>query len=472
VGATDQLGGARDVVNQPSYAGASLLQLAAAPSGKPLSVSQLSALARQLIERNLPLLWVAGEISNSSRAPSGHWYFSLKDERAQVRCVMFRSRLQGLDWTPANGMHVEVRAAPSLYEPRGEFQLTVDFMRRAGLGALFERFTRLKERLEGEGLFATQRKRALPRHPRRIGIVTSPRAAALRDVLTTLQRRMPAVPVVIYPTLVQGDGAAQQIVAALRAAGSRAECDVLILCRGGGSIEDLWCFNEEAVARAICACPVPVVSGVGHETDFTIADFVADVRAPTPTGAATLVTADRIELSGALRMLARRMARCVRHAMEQGTQQADFLARRLVHPGRRVQERLRHVAQLRARLDGAWQRAVQVIALPLTHAAHRLQAAAPDCMRLAERQRQLRARLARAMEVELERRERALERLRVHLLHLDPREVLNRGYSIVRREDGSIVRTARAVQPGERLGVEFAQGSARTRVEDVEPGQP
>jgi exodeoxyribonuclease VII large subunit len=447
------------------------LQLAAAAAGKPLSVSQLSALARQLIERNLPLLWVAGEISNCSRAPSGHWYFSLKDERAQVRCVMFRSRLQGMDWTPANGMQVEVRAAPSLYEPRGEFQLNVDFMRRAGLGALFERFTRLKARLEAEGLFAAQRKRTLPRHPRCIGIVTSARAAALRDVLSTLRRRMPSVPVVIYPTLVQGDGAAQQIVAALRTAGQRAECDVLILCRGGGSIEDLWCFNEEAVARAICACPVPVVSGVGHETDFTIADFVADVRAPTPTGAAALVTADRAELSGALRLLARRMARCVRHALEQGTQQSDFLGKRLVHPGKRVQERLRHLQQLRARLAAAWQRGTERRALPLAHAAHRLLGAAPDCARLAAEQRRLQTRLVRAARLELERRAQRLERVRAHLLHLDPREVLQRGYSIVRRKDGSIVRAARGVQPGERLALEFARGSAHARVEDVEPGE-
>ena len=250
-------------MNEGRDSGPDELQLAAAPSGRPLSVTQLNAMARQLVERSLPLLWVAGEISNFTRAASGHCYFSLKDERAQVRCVLFRSRVQGLEWTPGNGMQVEVRAAPSLYEPRGEFQLNVDFMRRAGLGALFEKFARLKERLEREGLFDRRLKRPLPRHPASVGVVTSSRGAALRDVLTTLRRRMPAIEVVIYPTLVQGEGAAQQIVAALASAGARAECDVVIVCRGGGSIEDLWCFNDEAVARAIRACPIPVVSGVG-----------------------------------------------------------------------------------------------------------------------------------------------------------------------------------------------------------------
>ena len=259
------------------------LEAAARVAGAPLSVTRLNALARRTLEQRLPLLWVAGEISNYTRAPSGHCYFTLKDERAQVRCVMFRTRAQALDWRPANGAQVEVRALPSFYEARGEFQLTVEFMRRAGLGVLFERFARLKARLAAEGLFVAQRKRALPRFPARIGLVTSPAGAALRDVLITLRRRMPRIPIVLYPTPVQGEGAAAQIAAMLGLAGRRGECDVLILCRGGGSIEDLWSFNEEAVARAIVACPIPVVCGVGHETDFTIADFVADVRAATPT---------------------------------------------------------------------------------------------------------------------------------------------------------------------------------------------
>jgi exodeoxyribonuclease VII large subunit len=457
-------------VNHDFEAKPGLLQLAAAPAGgRPLSVTQLNSMARQFIERNLPLLWVAGEISNYQRAASGHCYFSLKDERAQVRCVLFRTRAQLLDWSPANGMQVEVRAAPSLYEPRGEFQLTVDFMRRAGLGALYERFGRLKDKLEREGLFAPQRKRPLPRHPRRIGIVTSPRAAALRDVLITLRRRMPVIGVIVYPAPVQGDGATQQLVAALRTAAARAECDVLILCRGGGSIEDLWSFNEEALARAIAACSIPVVSGVGHETDFTIADFVADARAPTPTAAAALVTLDRAELLTAVRAFAARLRRCAWHVLDQRTQQADFLARRLVHPGNRIDERLRHLAHLRARLDAAFQRAAQRRALPLARVAHRLRVAGPDCERLLADQRHLQRRLAAAQSVALERREARLERLQSHLQHLDPRQVLERGYSIVTRADGSIVRAAQEVQPGDAVGLEFARGRARARVQDVEP---
>src|SRR5574340_462515 len=268
-----------------------------------ISVSELNRSARQILEQRLPLLWVAGEISNFTQAASGHWYFSLKDDKAQVRCAMFRMKSQYLDWLPENGMQVEVRAQPTLYEPRGEYQLAVENMRRAGLGALYEAFEKLKGRLEKEGLFAAARKKALPAFPRRIGIITSPAAAALRDVLTTLRRRMPNIPVLIYPVPVQGEGAAQKIAAAIQLAGQRRECDVLILCRGGGSIEDLWAFNEEVVARAIAACEIPVICGVGHETDFTIADFAADRRAPTPTAAAELATPHRADLLQRLAVL-------------------------------------------------------------------------------------------------------------------------------------------------------------------------
>ena len=456
-------------MNEGRDSGPDELQLAAAPSGRPLSVTQLNAMARQLVERSLPLLWVAGEISNFTRAASGHCYFSLKDERAQVRCVLFRSRVQGLEWTPGNGMQVEVRAAPSLYEPRGEFQLNVDFMRRAGLGALFEKFARLKERLEREGLFDRRLKRPLPRHPASVGVVTSSRGAALRDVLTTLRRRMPAIEVVIYPTLVQGEGAAQQIVAALASAGARAECDVVIVCRGGGSIEDLWCFNEESVARAIRACPIPVVSGVGHETDFTIADFVADARAATPTAAAALVSPDRAELGTAVQALSSRMGRCLQHALDQRAQQTDFLARRLVHPGRRIAERIGHLQHLRARLGVALQRTTQRLALPLARAGHRLQAAVPDLAGLRAEQVHLQRRLVRAFDVESKRREADLDRLASHLHHLDPRQVLERGYSIVTRDDGAIVRSAGELQPGDAVSMEFGHGRARGRIQDVEP---
>ncbi len=267
--------------------------------GRVLSVRELNLAAKQLIEGGLPLLWVRGEISNFVSAASGHWYFSLKDEAAQVRCVMFRHKSQYLDFKPANGMQVEVLALATLYEARGDFQLTLEKMRPAGLGALYEAFERLKAKLEGEGLFDAERKRDLPLLPKQIGIVTSLQAAALRDVLRTLANRMPSVPVLLYPVPVQGEGAGQKIAQAIRTASQRAECDVLIVCRGGGSIEDLWAFNEEVVARAIAASHIPVVSGVGHETDFTIADFVADLRAATPTAAAQAVVPDRAGIAPA-----------------------------------------------------------------------------------------------------------------------------------------------------------------------------
>ena len=268
----------------------------AVPAAPILRVSALNRSVRDLLEHRLPLAWVAGEVSNFVQARSGHLYFSLKDSAAQVRCVMFRSRGMLLDWQPRDGMQVEVRALVTLYEPRGDFQLNVEFMRPAGLGALYEAFLRLRDKLEREGLFDPSAKRPLPAHPRAIGVITSRAAAALRDVLTTLRRRNPSIPVVVYPTAVQGEGAPAEIVAALAAAGRRGECDVLILCRGGGSIEDLWAFNDERVARAVRASPIPVVAGVGHETDFTIADFAADVRAPTPTAAAELVSPPRDQL--------------------------------------------------------------------------------------------------------------------------------------------------------------------------------
>ncbi|MEO8101106.1 MAG: exodeoxyribonuclease VII large subunit, partial [Betaproteobacteria bacterium] len=267
-------------------------QLPGAPSGRRgevIAVSELNRRVRGLLEANLALLWVSGELSNVMRAASGHWYFSLKDATAQVRCVMFRHRAAAIGFTPENGMQVEIRALPSLYEPRGEFQLGVETMRRGGLGALYEAFERLKARLLAEGLFSAERKRPLPAFPKVLGIVTSLKAAALRDVLTTLQRRAPMIQIIIYPSAVQGTQAAQEIAAAIDSARSRIARDAieaLIICRGGGSIEDLWSFNEEIVARAIVRlqdeCGIPVVSGVGHETDFTICDFVADRRAPTP----------------------------------------------------------------------------------------------------------------------------------------------------------------------------------------------
>lgn len=384
-----------------------------------LSVSELNRSIRQLLEANIPLLWVSGEISNLTRAASGHWYFSLKDASAQVRCVMFRNRNILLDWQPREGDHVEVRALATLYEARGDFQLTVETLRHAGLGVLFEAFEKLKAKLQAEGLF--DRKRALPTHPRQIGIVTSPDAAALRDVLTTLRRRMPSIPVVLYPVPVQGKGAAELIAAAIRTASRRQECDVLIICRGGGSIEDLWPFNEEIVARAIADCTIPVVSGVGHETDFTIADFVADVRAPTPTAAAELVSPDRSAWLRQLGHLHSRLTRLMEYQLTERMQKLDYLARRLVHPGERIRRQREELHHLQKRLG-----------LVMRHA--------------------------------LEQASTRVGRMAQSLELLNPQRVLERGYSLVSDENGRLIRSSREIIPGQTLNLVFSQGSATANV--------
>jgi exodeoxyribonuclease VII large subunit len=433
----------------------------------PISVTQLNAMARRLIEQRLPLLWVAGEISNLTRASSGHFYFSLKDDRAQVRCVLFRHRMQYIDWAPANGMQVEVRAAPSLYEGRGEFQLNIDFMRRAGLGVLFERFEKLKAKLEAEGLFAPERKRRVPAFACRVGVVTSPAAAALRDVLTTLKRRMPKLSVVLYPSPVQGEGAAQRIVAAINAAAARRECDLLIVCRGGGSIEDLWAFNEEIVARALAACPIPVISGVGHETDFTIADFVADARAPTPTGAAQLATPDRVELQRQLRTLHQRMRRALVRHLERDMQRVDYLGRRVTHPGERIRNQQKHIAHLAVRLARCAAHHFDQRVFRMRGMARRLRSAATDVAGLQTYRQRLAERLVAAGVRTNERHRTDLARLAAHLSALNPRLVLERGYAIVAAQDGSIVRDAGQLNEGDPVLLTLGRGAAGARITDT-----
>src|SRR6185295_10193149 len=352
--------------------------------------------------------------SNLTRASSGHWYFTLKDGAGQVDCVMFRSRAAALDWAPREGVKVEVRALVTLYEPRGRFQLTVEAMRPAGLGPLYERFLKLKAQLEREGLFDAAAKRELPAHPRCIGVVTSRSAAALRDVLTTLRRRNPALPVIVYPTPVQGEGAAERIAAALAAANRRAECDVLLLVRGGGSIEDLWCFNDERVARAIRASSIPVVAGVGHETDVTIADFAADERAPTPTAAAELVSPSLEAFRGRIAETALRISRQTARKIEYAMQAVDALARRLVHP------------------------------------AERLRASRQDL-------RHLSARLVAAMKHQIAEIRARLDGSEARLSSLDHIAVLARGYSLTMNSANQILRDASAIAVGERIVTTLAR---------------
>ncbi len=386
-----------------------------------LSVSELNRLAKEVLEQSFPLFWVSGEISNLTRAASGHWYFSLKDAGAQVRCVMFRGRNSYLDWTPKEGDKVEARALVTLYEARGDFQLTIEFLQRAGAGALFEAFEKLKAKLQQEGLFDAAFKQKIPTHPKQIGIVTSPDAAALHDVLTTLRRRMPSIPVVIYPTPVQGKGAAGQIAKAIDTAHERSECDVLIICRGGGSMEDLWQFNEELVARAIANCRIPTISGVGHETDFTICDFVADTRAATPTAAAELASPSRESLFNKLTQLGFQLNKTSQDNLRQRAQMLDYLARRLVSPGQQIAQQKQQLAQL----------------------AHRL---------------------GLNIKQQLQRQQNNLNQIEQNLHHLNPQGVLSRGYAFAQTKDGKIINSSAQIKAGETINLTFGVGEVEAVV--------
>ncbi|MHB1358026.1 MAG: exodeoxyribonuclease VII large subunit [Rhodocyclaceae bacterium] len=436
-----------------------------------LTVTELNRQARLLLEQRFPLLWVGGEISNLTRAASGHVYFSLKDAQAQVRCVMFRSRAQILPWQLENGQQVEAQALVTLYEARGDFQLNVEGMRRAaiGMGRLYELFVRLREKLSGEGLFDAARKRALPRFPRRIGIVTSPRAAALQDVVATLRRRAPHVELIVYPTLVQGTAAPAAIVTALRTAALRNECDVLLIVRGGGSIEDLWAFNDEAVARAIASCcavsPAPTIAGIGHETDLTIADYVADRRAATPTAAAELASAGWFAATHELAGLARNLRHALQQQIEARMQAVDRLALRLIHPAQRLAASRQRLELLGRRMHAAGRLTTQRAALAdlqlrLARARPALQPAHQRLDRLAHRLRQAMINLATRQRDRLTRCDGALAAL-------SPAATLQRGYSITQDAAGRIVRDAAQLAAGDTLSLQFAVGGATVVVDQV-----
>ncbi|UUM21436.1 exodeoxyribonuclease VII large subunit [Mycoavidus sp. SF9855] len=343
-----------------------------------LSVSALNGAISTALERTFPLIWVAGEVSNFTCAASGHWYFSLKDSAAQIRCVMFRMRAQSMSFVPANGDRIEVRALVTVYEPRGEVQLKIESIRRTGQGQLYEAFLQLKQKLESAGLFAASRKRELPSYPRTIGIVTSLQAAALQDVLTTLRRRAPHLSVIVYPSPVQGVEAAAKLAKMIECANQRAEVELLIICRGGGSLEDLWAFNEETLARAIAASHLPIVSGVGHETDFTIADFVADQRAPTPTGAAELVSPAREMLLRELEQSRRQLMRACARLVEGRAQQLDWLARGLLNPAERLRRQQSQLQQQATRLAMAFAQPHAQRCATLREAAAKLELLSPQ----------------------------------------------------------------------------------------------
>lgn len=432
-----------------------------------VSVSWLNRAAREALEGSFPLMWIAGEVSTLTRAASGHLYFTLKDDQAQVRCTMWRNRAQSLSFRLEHGMQVEVRALVTLFEPRGDYQLSVEAVRQAGVGNLYEAFLRLKARLEAEGLFDPARKRPLPRFPRGIAVVTSPQAAAWRDVTAALARRAPQVPVSLYPTPVQGDTAPALIAAAIQRAGARAATDgndVLLLVRGGGSLEDLAAFNDERVARAIRACPLPVIVGVGHETDFSIADFSADLRAATPTAAAELASAAYVELRENLEQLAARLRRSMERRIDAAAQRLDRAAARLTHPRQRLERSQLRLTILDQGLRASMARHLASRQACVAGLGLRLKARRPDPAQKRAHLDALGQRLQRATHGLLARHQARLDALQQHLAHLDPRAVLARGYSITRHADGSIVRSATNLTAGSSIRIEMSDGSVGATV--------
>lgn len=423
-----------------------------------LSVSQLNRMVGMLFERELSLMWIRGEISNFVQAASGHWYFTLKDERAAVKGVMFRGKAASTGFMPRSGDKVEVRARVSLYEPRGDFQLQVDMMRRAGQGDLHEAFLRIKQKLESEGLFDPARKKTIPLFPKAIGVVTSLTAAALQDVLTALARRAPYVPVIIYPSLVQGQEAVASLMAALEQAGQRQEVDVLLLVRGGGSIEDLWSFNDEQLARLIARCSIPVISGVGHETDFTIADFVADLRAPTPTAAAELACVSGQDLSRRINHAVNVLNRIQQRQLEMAGMRLDRAASRLVSPGQLLLRYGQKNSYLLQSLEKSFRRKKDALQTRVTLLNNALQYNKPDIAKERVRVKQYTSRLHQLWSFQMSKRVAALEKLDSNLRNMNPRAILGRGFSITYDEFGNIVRDPAKLGANQKLRLELEKG--------------
>jgi exodeoxyribonuclease VII large subunit len=433
------------------------------------TVSRLNREARGLLEAGLPSLWITGELSNLSRPASGHWYFTLKDEDAQVRCAMFRSRNLAVRVAPRDGLQVLLRARVGLYEARGEFQLVVDHLEEAGEGELRRRFEALKLKLAAEGLVDAGRKRPLPRFPRRIGVVTSRTGAALRDVLHVLRRRCCGVPVLLYPVPVQGAGAAREIAATLALADQRREVDVILLVRGGGSLEDLWAFNDEALARAIANLSLPLVAGIGHEVDFTIADFVADLRAPTPSAAAELAVPDAAAWLEALAVAGRRLGAATLRAFQQRRESLAHLQHRLgrLHPAQRLAQHTQRLDELQARALGAMQREFRARGQQLLRARAELAGRSPAARiaALAQRAGHASGRLAPALRHRLAVADGLFRAAARGLEATSPLATLARGYAIVTIEGtGGVVRDAAEAPPGTPIEARLARGTLVARV--------
>ena len=391
---------------------------------KVFSVKEINRLVRELLEQSFPSFWISGEISNFISASSGHWYFSLKDDEAQVRCTMFKNKNMAADWVPKNGEKIEAKCFIGLYEARGEYQLNIELIRHAGTGLLSEAFNQLKEKLLKEGLFEPSRKKSIPQFPKSIGIITSPTGAAIEDILITLKRRSPHIPIFIYPSLVQGKEAPLAIVKAIETANTRMECDVLILARGGGSIEDLWAFNEEIVARAIIASKIHTITGVGHETDTTIADFVSDLRAPTPSGAAELVTSHTVELIKTIQAYKNQLNKMMASVIRELMQKIDYLEKRLISPRQQIQRQKEQIHQYIQRINQSMKNAM---------IQYRLN----------------------------------IDKLKLNLDHLSPHAVLSRGYSIITNVDGQIVNNVNQLKLDDKIHIQLNHGQADANISDL-----
>lgn len=434
------------------------------------SVITVGALARQvsnLLGEYFSRVWVKGEISNFTRAASGHWYFTIKDDQAAVKAVMFRGRASLVPFTPVVGEKVELLASASLYEPRGDFQLQVESMRRAGMGNLHEAFLQRKQKLQDGGLFDPERKKPIPTMPRKLGVITSLGAAALRDVLTAAARRLPHVEVIVYPALVQGDAAAESLCHALQTAVTRNEVDTLLLVRGGGSLEDLWCFNDEALARLIAAAPIPIISGVGHETDFTIADFVADLRAPTPTAAAELAGHSQTQCLQQLQALLRAMDHRQGRIVERAWLRLDRARAGLVSPEQKLRQQQQRLESLQHRLQQRQQTRLESERWRVTKLSRQLQQASPQVEWQRRMLSTLEARLLQHMPAELRRQQQRVTALQQTLQALSPIHVLERGYAIVRNEAGQIVKNALDLSTKEQIDIQLAQGSLQAEVKQT-----
>lgn len=437
-----------------------------------LTVSQLNARARSLLEDVFPRLWVEGELSNLSRPSSGHLYFTLKDDKAQVRCALFRQHAQRVRMDLRDGQLVRARGKVSLYEGRGDYQMILDALEPAGDGALRQAYEALKTKLQDEGLFAAERKRALPTHPRRVGVITSASGAAVRDIISVFQRRAPFVELVIVPTPVQGRDAAPQIVRALQLA-DRAGFDALIMARGGGSLEDLWSFNEEIVVRALAACVTPTVCAVGHETDVSISDFAADVRAPTPSAAAELLSPDQRTMLLQVERAHRQLQHCMRERLKREQTGVDSLRKRLRHPGERLAQQAQRLDDLELRLKRAQTHRLARVEQQLERISARLQSKHPGQRLALLRQRfdPLAERLPRVMRQQLDQTRRQFEGLTQTLNLVSPLATLGRGYSILLDQRGQAIRSHLEARPGQRLEARLSDGRLTVRVEN-DPDEP